>query len=68
MQVAGVADLVGGECGEVGAGDREAELVGAEESRADVAFGRTVLGAMNRTMVQSSPESLIGPNMPMISS
>nr|WP_280347684.1 hypothetical protein [Nocardia neocaledoniensis] len=68
MQVAALADLIGGEGGDAGAGDREAELVGAEEPDRIWPFGAQSLGAMNRTIVQSSPEDMIWFDMPVISS
>jgi len=47
---------------------REAELVGAEEPDRIWPFGAQSLGAMNRTIVQSSPEDMIWFDMPVISS
>jgi hypothetical protein len=66
--VAGALDLGGGEGGDVGAGDGETEPVGAEESLPQPAAGGAVLGARNRTIVQSRPEVMTAWLMPTISS
>ena len=58
----------GGERGDVGAADGEAESVGTEEPVRTRACLGVFLGAMKRTMVQSRPETVMRPVMPVISS